>query len=89
MSEKIGKPITFASPIVDATLPDGSRINIVYGDDVSKRGSNFTIRKFSDKPLSLLTLIDSNTMDYTHGRLPLDHAPGGHERLRERRDRQR
>ncbi|HEY3274356.1 MAG TPA: type II/IV secretion system ATPase subunit [Methanocella sp.] len=65
MSEKIGKPITFASPIVDATLPDGSRINIVYGDDVSKRGSNFTIRKFADKPLSILTLIDSNTMDYT------------------------
>jgi archaeal flagellar protein FlaI len=65
MSEKIGKPITFASPIVDATLPDGSRINIVYGDDVSKRGSNFTIRKFADKPLSILTLIDSNTMDFT------------------------
>jgi flagellar protein FlaI len=64
LSEKIGKPITFASPIVDATLPDGSRINIVYGDDVSKRGSNFTIRKFSDKPLSLLTLIASNTMDF-------------------------
>ena len=65
MSEKIGKPITFASPIVDATLPDGSRINIVYGDDVSKRGSNFTIRKFSDKPLSILTLIESNTLDFT------------------------
>ncbi|WP_424357496.1 type II/IV secretion system ATPase subunit [Methanocella sp. MCL-LM] len=65
LSEKIGKPITFASPIVDATLPDGSRINIVYGDDVSKRGSNFTIRKFSDKPLSLLTLIDGGSLDYT------------------------
>jgi flagellar protein FlaI len=65
MSEKIGKPITFASPIIYATLPDGSRINIVYGDDVSRRGSNFTIRKFADKPLSILTLIDSNTMDFT------------------------
>lgn len=65
LSEKIGKPITFASPIIDATLPDGSRINIVYGDDVSKRGSNFTIRKFSDKPMSILTLIESNTMDYS------------------------
>ncbi len=65
LSEKIGKPITFASPIVDATLPDGSRINIVYGEDVSKRGSNFTIRKFSDKPLSLLTLIDGGSLDYT------------------------
>ena len=64
LSEKIGKPITFASPIIDATLPDGSRINIVYGEDVSKRGSNFTIRKFSAKPLSIFDVIGSNTMDY-------------------------
>jgi flagellar protein FlaI len=65
LSEKIGKPITYANPIVDATLPDGSRINIVYGEDVSKRGSNFTIRKFATKPLSILDIISSNTMDLT------------------------
>jgi flagellar protein FlaI len=65
LSEKIGKPITFASPIIDATLPDGSRINIVYGDDVSKRGSNFTIRKFSEKPLSILDLIDGGSLNFT------------------------
>jgi flagellar protein FlaI len=64
LSEKIGKPITFASPIIDATLPDGSRINIVYGEDVSKRGSNFTIRKFTAKPLSIFDVIGSNTLDY-------------------------
>ena len=44
LSEKIGRPVTVREPIVDATLPDGSRVNIVYGGDVSKRGSNFTIR---------------------------------------------
>lgn len=65
LSEKIGKPITYASPIIDATLPDGSRINIVYGEDISKRGSNFTIRKFNAKPLSLPDIVSSNTMDYT------------------------
>jgi len=65
LSEKVGKPITYASPIIDSTLPDGSRINIVYGEDVSKRGSNFTIRKFNARPLSILDLIDSNTLDYT------------------------
>jgi flagellar protein FlaI len=46
LSEKIGKPVTYSEPIIDATLPDGSRINLVFGGDVSKRGSNFTIRKF-------------------------------------------
>ncbi len=44
LSEQIRKPVTYKNPICDATLPDGSRINIVYGRDISKRGSNFTIR---------------------------------------------
>ena len=57
LAESIKHPVTFRDPVVDATLPDGSRINIVYGNDVSKRGSNFTIRKFSDTPLSILELI--------------------------------
>jgi hypothetical protein len=48
LAEGIKHPVTFRNPCVDATLPDGSRINIVYGTDVSKRGSNFTIRKFAD-----------------------------------------
>ena len=30
----------------DAVLPDGSRFNILFGGEVSKRGSNLTIRKF-------------------------------------------
>ena len=64
ISEKIGKPITYRKPIVDAALPDGSRINIVFGEDVSKRGSNFTIRKFAGTPLSILNLIEFHTLDY-------------------------
>jgi len=64
LAERIKKPVSVHSPIVDATLPDGSRINIVYGADVSKRGSNFTIRKFSETPSSILELIDWHTLDY-------------------------
>ncbi len=63
LAEKIGKPISNARPIVDATLPDGSRINIVYGSDVSLRGSNFTIRKVSKTPLSITQLISWGTFD--------------------------
>ena len=62
LSERIGRPVTVRSPIVDSTLPDGSRINIVYGDDVSKRGSNFTIRKFSATPMSILDLVAGGTL---------------------------
>lgn len=64
MSERIGKPVTFATPIIDATLPDGSRLNLVYGTDLSKKGSNFTIRKFAGTPLSVLDLIKFGTMNY-------------------------
>ncbi|PKB72573.1 MAG: hypothetical protein BZY75_06355 [SAR202 cluster bacterium Io17-Chloro-G7] len=64
MSEKIGRPVTYRTPIVDAVLPDGSRINLVFGDDVSKRGSNFTIRKFAADPLSLIQLVEFGGLTY-------------------------
>lgn len=63
LSEQIGKPVSHAKPVIDATLPDGSRINIVYGKDISKKGSNFTIRKFSSVPVSITQLIKWGTLD--------------------------
>lgn len=63
LSEHIGKPVSHAKPVVDATLPDGSRINIVYGKDVSKKGSNFTIRKFASVPVSITQLIRWGTLN--------------------------
>ncbi len=64
LSESIKRPVTMRNPIVDAVLPDGSRINIVYGREVSARGSNFTIRKFADVPISVLELIEFGSLDY-------------------------
>jgi len=64
LAERVGKAVTIRQPIIDATLPDGSRINIVYGRDVSKRGSNFSIRKFSEVPLSIFNIVEFGTADY-------------------------
>ena len=64
LAERIRKPVTPKQPIADATLPDGSRINIVYGRDVSKQGSNFSIRKFSEVPLSVFELAEFGTLSY-------------------------
>ena len=64
LAERIKKPVTYKNPIADATLPDGSRINIVYGRDISKRGSNFSIRKFSEVPLSIFEIVDFGTINY-------------------------
>lgn len=63
LSERIGKPVSHARPIVDATLPDGSRINIVFGTDVSLKGSNFTIRRVAKIPISVTQLVNWNTFD--------------------------
>ncbi|RLF18175.1 MAG: flagellar protein FlaI [Thermoprotei archaeon] len=63
LSERIGRPVSYRRPIVDAALPDGSRINIVFGKDVSRRGTNFTIRKFTDIPISVTQLIQWGTFD--------------------------
>jgi len=57
LGERIGRPVSDARPIVDGTLPDGSRINIVYSKDVSGKGPSFTIRKFSEIPVSVTQLI--------------------------------
>lgn len=65
LSDRIKAPATARRPIIDSVLPDGSRINIVYGRNISKQGSNFTIRKFSEVPLSVLELIEVGTLDYS------------------------
>lgn len=57
-SERIGRPVSESNPIADGALPDGSRINIIYSDDVSRRGSSFTMRKFSEVPVSIIQLIN-------------------------------
>jgi len=57
-----GKHISIASPIVDATLPDGSRVQITYGREVTKKGSTFTIRKFKGDPITIVDLLKYNTL---------------------------
>ena len=62
LSERVGRPVSDKTPIVDATLPDGSRLSIVYSSDVSTRGPSFTIRKFADIPISIVQLVRFNTL---------------------------
>jgi len=62
LSERIGRPVSAARPIVDGTLPDGSRINVIYSEDISKKGSSFTIRKFSAEPISAIQLYKFGTV---------------------------
>lgn len=51
-----GREVNEASPIVDARLSDGSRVNIVL-NPIAMDGDTVTIRKFSKKPMSIDRLI--------------------------------
>jgi flagellar protein FlaI len=62
MAEQFGKTVSHAKPVIDATLPEGSRINIVFGKDVSRKGTNATIRRFASTPLSITQIIPSKSM---------------------------
>ncbi|MFH8080582.1 MAG: type II/IV secretion system ATPase subunit [Candidatus Aenigmatarchaeota archaeon] len=62
LAEKCGRYISYAEPILDGTLPDGSRINASLAGDVTTRGPTFSIRKFSERPYSPVELIEFNTL---------------------------
>jgi len=61
MAQKSGKHISIAEPMLDAAMPDGSRIQMTLGTEVTSRGATFTIRKFSDIPITPINLIKWKT----------------------------
>ncbi len=61
LAQKSGKHISIAEPMIDATMPDGSRIQMTLGTSVTTHGSTFTIRRFNEKPITPVDLIDWGT----------------------------
>jgi flagellar protein FlaI len=62
MGERIGDPVSDSNPIVDSTLPDGSRLNVIYSDDVSVQGPSLTIRQGDETPLSINQITKWGTL---------------------------
>ncbi|MHC1626740.1 MAG: type II/IV secretion system ATPase subunit [Methanoculleaceae archaeon] len=61
LAQRSGKHISISSPMLDATLPDGSRLQLTLGKEVTSRGTSFTIRKFRARPFSPVELLEQNT----------------------------
>ena len=68
---QIGRRIDEASPMVDARLPDGSRVNAII-PPLSLSGPLITIRKFSKKRLTLDDMVNLGTLSAGLGRVPAD-----------------
>ena len=61
LAQRSGKHISTGTPMLDATLPDGSRLQLTLGTEVTTRGTSFTIRKFREDPFSPVELMEYGT----------------------------
>lgn len=62
LAQRSGKHISYASPILDGTLQDGSRVNATYTKDITSKGPTFTIRKFTKTPWTPPQLLSFRTL---------------------------
>ncbi len=62
LAQRCGKYVSYSNPILDGSLPDGSRVNATYTKDISSKGPTFTIRKFTKTPWTPSQLIAFNTL---------------------------
>lgn len=61
IAQAVGKSIEPRNPILDARLPDGSRVHVVI-PPTARKGIYLTIRKFAQQFLSLKQLVDTDTL---------------------------
>ncbi|MBW3017154.1 Flp pilus assembly complex ATPase component TadA, partial [Candidatus Woesearchaeota archaeon] len=61
LAQKTGRYVSYANPLLDGALPDGSRVNATYTKDITTRGPTFTIRKFTKEPWTAIHLIGYGT----------------------------
>jgi len=62
ISQRAGRYVSYAEPVLEGTLPDGSRISATIAGDVATRGPTFTIRKFSERPFSPIEQLKFKTV---------------------------
>ncbi len=57
----VGRRVDESSPMVDARLPDGSRVNVIL-PPLALNGPVLTIRRFSEDPLTVADLVNFGSM---------------------------
>jgi len=62
LAQRCGKYVSYANPLLDGSLPDGSRVNATYTVDISSRGPTFTIRKFTKIPWTPVQLLNMGSL---------------------------
>ena len=63
LAQRCGQSISVSQPLLDGSLPDGSRVQATLATDIARHGSNFTIRRFTEDPLTPVHMMDYETED--------------------------
>ncbi len=61
LAQQSGRHISVGDPMVETTLADGSRAELALGEEVTPRGSAFTIRQYAEEPFTPIDLIEYGT----------------------------
>ncbi|MFB6204622.1 MAG: type II/IV secretion system ATPase subunit [Candidatus Nanohaloarchaea archaeon] len=61
LAQRCGRSISVSNPLLDGSLPDGSRVQATLATDIARKGSNFTIRRFTEDPLTPIHMMDYET----------------------------
>ncbi|MGQ4554672.1 ATPase, T2SS/T4P/T4SS family [Halobellus sp. GM3] len=61
LAQESGRHVSVGDPVVGTTLPDGSRVELALGEEVTPRGSAFTIRKYAEEPFTPVDLVKYGT----------------------------
>jgi len=65
LAQKAGTSVSTAYPVREFRLPEGHRVIVNFGYEVTGRGSSLTIRKFPQDPLTLVYLVKDNMLSST------------------------
>lgn len=61
LAERCDRFISYAEPLLDGALPDGTRVHASLAGDVTTRGPTFSIRKFREEPFTPVDITRLNT----------------------------
>lgn len=61
LAQEAGKNISLEKPYVSGAIAGGSRIELTYGEEVTRHGSTFTVRKFAEDPYTPIDLVEFGT----------------------------
>jgi flagellar protein FlaI len=62
LARRAGRHISLAQPIAEGLTPEGLRVSLTFGREVSRKGSSFTLRKRPPRIITITELIDKGVI---------------------------